>query len=312
MDVHFHQSKAWQVFQESLGRRTFMRDGEGWHYLAILESSLGFKRLYCPYGPVATSVEAFENALASLRVLAREQQAAFLRIQPTGIAYSREYFKASKFKQIDFSQPSHTWLLDITPSTEELLAHMKQNNRNIYRNYAKKGLSYHQSSDPSDIHYLSILLAETAKHNRITVHSPDYFAAQAKALMPIEAARLHLIRHESGVIAAALAYEDNTTAYYAHAASSFEHRKLGAATALLAEMIFDAKARGKQRFDFYGISPSDRPNPRWAGFTAFKKSFGGYEKTYSETYEVPLRRMAYFAYNTLRLLTRTWYNLKRR
>jgi len=302
MDIHFLQSKAWQTFQEAEGRKTFLEEGDGWHFLAILEESAGFKRLYCPYGPVATSVKTLSDALTRLRQLVKEQSATFLRIQPTGASFSKNDLASLSLRPVDYSQPSHTWCLDLTDTDDVILANMKQNNRNIYRNYRKKGLLYEKSIDPSDITRLTSLLHGTAAHNKISIHPDSYFEAQAASLFPIGAASLHFIAFEGQTIAAALVYHGDTTNYYAHAASSFKHRNLNAATALLGEIIFDAKKSGKKVFDFYGIAPTDDPDHRWAGFTAFKKSFGGYDVTYPETHELPIKPLAYRLYRLLRRL----------
>ncbi len=302
MDVHFLQSKAWQTFQEAEGKTTFLEETSDWHFLAILEESAGFKRLYCPYGPVATDASALSAALARLRQLAKEHSVVFLRVQPTGAIFSSEELSRLDLRPVRYSQPSHTWHLNLTDSEEAILAGMKQNNRNIYRNYHKKGLTYYKSSEPAEIRHLTSLLHGTAAKNHITIHPDSYLEAQANALVPIGAASLHFMRLESKVIAAALVYEGETTNYYAHAASSFEHRNLNAATALLGEIIFDAKHQGKKIFDLYGIAPNDDPQHRWAGFTAFKKSFGGYEVTYPETHELPIKPLAYLAYKLLQKL----------
>ncbi len=302
MNIHFLQSKAWQTFQEAEGKRTFRKEGDGWQFLAILEESSGFKRLYCPYGPVAASPEALVQALAALRQLANENSVTFLRLQPTGASFSDQELSTLGLKPVHYSQPSHTWRLSLTDPEDVILANMKQNNRNIYRNYRKKGLVYERSTNPDDITRLTSLLHGTASHNKISVHPDSYFEVQTASLIPIGAASLHFITFENDTIAAALVYEDETTNYYAHAASSFEHRNLNAATALLGEIIFDAKKSGKKLFDFYGIAPTDDPNHRWAGFTAFKKSFGGYEVTYPETHELPIRHLPYLVYKLLKRL----------
>jgi lipid II:glycine glycyltransferase (peptidoglycan interpeptide bridge formation enzyme) len=43
------------------------------------------------------------------------------------------------------------------------------------------------------------------------------------------------------------------------------------------EAIRAAKARGHKWYDFYGIAPKDKPDDRWAGFSVFKRKFGGVE-----------------------------------
>lgn len=304
-NVHFLQSAAWQTFQESLGHRVFHRSGEGWEYRAILEPArLGMSRLYCPYGPTANSRHALRTALDSLRALARSQNAAFVRIQPLGASFTEQDMKRCGAQRIPYSQPSHTWRIDVSRPADEIIADMKQNNRNLYRTHEKKGMSYRKSSDPDEISILTTLLHGVAAHNQISVHSDEYFQQQTQSLLPIGAASLHFMSYEDAVIAAALVYEDTHATYYGHAAADHEYRKLGASTALLARIIIDAHESGKQLCDLFGITDSEDPSHRWAGFTRFKKSFGGYEHMLSETYEYPIKRAHHIVYRGARHLKR--------
>lgn len=307
IQLHYLQSDAWQMFQESLGKRVFHRQGDGWEYRAILEPvRLGMSRLYCPYGPTVTSKRALVNALASLDALARSLKVAYVRLQPLGYELSPTDIRRLQFNLIDYSQPTHTWHIDTSRPLEQVIADMKQNNRNLYRTFSKKGLMYEKSNDPADISRLTELLRGVAASNQISVHSDAYFVAQAKALLPIGAASLHLMTtHEGETVAAALVYEDAHASYYGHAAASHEHRKLGASTALLALIIADAQKTGKKICDLYGITTSDDPAHRWAGFTKFKKSFGGSLYTLSPTYEVRVAPLRYALYRIARQLRRT-------
>lgn len=303
--MHFLQSTAWEAFQQSLGRKTFRRQGEGWSYLAILEEGkFGIHRLYCPYGPTVESPHALNTALDSLTALAQSQKVTTVRIEPLGSAITNKTLLNLNLYKTDYSSPAHSWYVDLTQTKDDILAQMNQNNRNIYRNYHKKGMSHEVSTDPHDISHLITLLQGVADHNKITVHSDEYFTKQATVLIENNAAEIHLMRFENEVIAAALVYLDETTAYYAHAAADHEHRKLNASTALLAEIIFNAKANGKKVCDLYGITDSDDPAHRWAGFSKFKKSFGGYAVTYVDTFEKPIRVWRYGFYQTLRNIKR--------
>ena len=111
--------------------------------------------------------------------------------------------------------------------------------------------------------------------------------------MPLGALHCFVVRLEGRVIAGALVYDDQTTRYYAHAGADYQHRKLNAGVALLSEMIFEAKERGLEQFDFYGITDSDDPHHPWAGFTAFKKSFGGQERRSLGTWQKVTRPLRY-------------------
>lgn len=306
IQLHFLQSEAWHTFQESLGRKVFHRQGEGWEYRAILEPArLGMSRLYCPYGPAATSKRALANALASLDALARSQNIAYVRIQPLGYSLSTSDVRRLRLRPTDYSQPAHTWRIDTTRPLDDIIADMKQNNRNLYRTYEKKGLQYEKSNDPADIARLTRLLHGVAAHNQISVHSDEYFAMQAKTLLPTGAASLHFMTYEGDTLAAALVYEDTYASYYGHAAASHEHRKLGASTALLACIVADAHKNGKQVCDLFGVTTSKDPTHRWAGFTKFKKSFGGELYELSSTYEYSIAPVRYTLYRAARQLRRT-------
>ena len=292
MKPHFLQSPAWQAFQEARGRKVYYREGNGWSFRAILEPRSGLTpaRLYCPYGPTANSARALKSALDSLSALASSLKITFVRVEPLGVKFKPKDFKLSR---VDYSQPSNTWQIDLTQSKDEIIANMKQNNRSIYRNYGKKGLSYRVSTDPAECHRLLDLLHGVADHNGITIHDDNYLQAQANTLIPSGHARLHFIDYDNKTIAAALTYEDDSTCYYAHAGADHEHRKLAASTALLAEIIVNAKSDGRQICDLYGITTSNDPSHRWAGFTRFKKSFGGHSVKLSETYDLAIKRLPY-------------------
>lgn len=298
--MHFLQSPAWQQFQESLGRKTFRQSGDGWSYLAILESGKGNTRLYCPYGPTVRDETSMSAAIASLTKLARQQNVTFLRIEPTNPEFTN-FLKSHGWRKVDYQrlQPEHSHTLDLRLPTDELIAQMAQPVRNVYRNYHKKGVKVHNSTNPKDIEILIDFIHDVAKRTGLRPHSDNYFRQQAATLFPAQAARLWYATLDDQPIAAALLYENDDTLYYAHAGASSNpaHRKLNAGTALLAEAIIDAQKRGLKTVDFYGIAPDNAPkNHPWAGFTKFKRSFGGQDVAFGGAWELPLKPLQYWLY----------------
>ena len=301
MAQHFLQSPAWEKFQNALGKQTIRREGVGWSYLAIVEQSVGLKRLYCPFGPTATSPEALEQALGALRQDARDQMATYLRVQPSGVAINTT--NASRFSlfPITYSQPEATRVIDLTQSMDDIYGGISQSKRSICRNYQNKGLAYHVSHEAADIELLLPLLHEVAERNHIGVHDDAYLRTQATALVP-DHASLHFMKLGETVMAGALVFEGVTTNYYAHAGNTFEHRNLAASTALVGELIRYSKDQGKQSFDLYGVAPTDDPNHPWAGVTKFKESFGGEFVRQNQTYELPLAAGRYWLYRFARMI----------
>ena len=293
----FLQSPAWQHFQQKLGRTTYTDSGNDWSYLAVKESGTLNTRIYTPYGPQCSSPEGFDAAIASLKKLGKHKGATFIRVEPT-TDISADQLRQRGFRPVTYQQlqPAHTQMIDLSQPEADILAQMSQNSRNITRNYHKKGVAIRTSHDPEDITLLTSLLARVASRNRITAHSDRYFNTQAEALLPSKAATLYIAELEGTPIAAALVYDSADTRTYAHAAADDRHRKLSAGTALVGQMIIDAKRVGLAHVDLYGIADSDDPMHPWTGFTKFKKSFGGYPVTYPGAWDLPLRKFWYFVY----------------
>ena len=305
MTPHILQSPLWQHFQELQGAETFTAEGLDWSFLAILDHTPLGNYLFVPYGPFLRQKSALNSALEALSKLAAQKNAFFIRIEPT-IPFSPAEMAKFGLKKTTNIDPEHTWTLDLTPSSEQILAQMKQNNRNLYKNHAKKGLSFVSTQNPEKISFLTQLLAQVSQHNHFSPHQEKYLKNQLIAGF----STLYLAKLENQVIAAALVYDDPSTRYYAHAAADYEHRKLSAGTSLLVQIILDAKKIGKTSFDFWGVTTSENPQHPWYGFSKFKRSFGGKLTTYSGTYDLPLKKSRYFTYSLLRPINRSLQKIR--
>lgn len=304
---YFLQSPEWAEFQSALGHKVHRESGPGWSFLAIEETNPAGKVLYSPYGPLASSPGALDSALDALAELGRARGALFARIEPVAAGLNLdtaadELRRRGLYRAPSNPQPEHTWVVDLEGDFEDVLAAMKPVNRNLYRNIHKKGVTFRRSKDPADIRYLLDFLHMTARRNGFKPQSDEYLTCLAATLMPTGVAALFLAELHGEPIAAALAYDSGDTRTYAHAALDDAHRKLSAGIPLLVTLIADAQARGLKHVDLWGIAPKGHPNHKWAGFTAFKKSFGGREVAYPGAWDLPLRKFRYQGYQQARKL----------
>lgn len=302
---YFLQTPQWADFQRSLGRTVHEQSGPGWSFLAVEEKNPAGKVLYAPYGPVAASLEAFDDALAALVAVARKSGAAFVRIEPVSAGFdaaaSGTVLRSRGLQPAPVSQqPELSWIVDLERDFKDVLAAMKPVNRNLYRNIHKKDVTFRTSQDPEDIRVLLNFLHMTAKRSGFKPQSDEYLSQVARSLMPAGAATLFIAERHGGPIAAALAYDSADTRTYAHAALDDSHRKLSAGIPLLVTLMADAKEKGLKYVDLWGVAPEDQPNHKWAGFTAFKKSFGGREIAYPGTWDLPVKKVRYGAYQLAR------------
>ncbi|QNE13963.1 peptidoglycan bridge formation glycyltransferase FemA/FemB family protein [Pseudarthrobacter sp. NBSH8] len=302
----FLQTPAWAEVQASLGRTVHQQSGPGWSFLAVEEKNPAGKVLYAPYGPVASSAETFDAALAALVATARSCGAVFVRIEPVSAGLelpaaaelSRRGLQPAPVNQ----QPELSWIVELEGDFKDVLAAMKPVNRNLYRNIHKKGVTFRTSKDPEDISILLEFLHMTARRNGFKPQSDEYLTQVAASLMPAGAATLFIAELTGEPIAAAFAYDSADTRTYAHAALDDTHRKLSAGIPLLVTLMADAKDRGLKHVDLWGVAPADQPDHKWAGFTAFKKSFGGHEVAYPGTWDLPVQKLRYNAYQLARKL----------
>jgi len=312
---YFLQTPAWAGFQSALGRTVHQQSGPGWSFLAVEETNPAGKVLYSPYGPVASSSEAFDAALAALVELARSCGAVFVRVEPVtaGLpagAAANELRRRGLYPAPSNPQPELSWIVDLDGDFKDVLAAMKPVNRNLYRNIHKKGVTFRNSQDPRDIRILLDFLHMTARRNGFKPQSDAYLTQVAASLMPSGAATLFIAELHGEPIAAALAYDSADTRTYAHAALDDTHRKLSAGIPLLVTLMADAKERGLKHVDLWGVAPAGQPGHKWAGFTAFKKSFGGHEISYPGAWDLPVRKVRYTAYQVARKLRDRLMSLK--
>lgn len=302
MHSHFLQSTAWQQFQESLGRKTFRQSGDGWEYLAILERGKGNTRLYCPYGPTARDAEALTAAVASLKQLAAAQHATFVRIEPL-LDQSPDLLPTLEFRRTKDIQPSHS-VINILGATEnDVLSQTNQTIRRIWRKNLKAGVTFHTSHDPADMAIFIDMIHDVSKRTGMRPHSDTYFQTMASTLFPLKKAGIIYAALDGEPVASIIFFTDGTTASYAHAASYSAQRKLSPATALGVAMLLEAQRTGHHSFDFYGVAPDGAPDTHpWAGFTHFKKSFGGTPVTHPGTWDLPLKPLRYLLYKTYQAL----------
>jgi lipid II:glycine glycyltransferase (peptidoglycan interpeptide bridge formation enzyme) len=67
---------------------------------------------------------------------------------------------------------------------------------------------------------------------------------------------------------------------------------------LLWQLISDARHAGAHTFDFWGIAPTDNSDDKRAGYTRFKRSFGGQVKEYAGTSDLPIHAVKYLPAKT--------------
>lgn len=268
--------------------------------MAIYESNRLGARLYVPYGPTATSPSSLKKAIESLLACAEDNGVDFVRIEPQA-PQAKKVLRALHAKHAHRDiQPRHTFIKDLDRPDDDLYGEMASTNRRLTRRAAEAGFTFTKSHDPADIRIFLDMIHQVAKRTGMQPHSDEYFTLMANTLLPLKAATLFIGKHHDKPVSTCIVFENTHTRYYAHAGNAEAARKLQPSVYMMGELIFDAKREGKEYFDYFGVAPPNAPKThKWAGFTQFKKSFGGRYVEYCGTWEIPVKPARYQAYRLL-------------
>ena len=307
------QGAEWSSFQQALGKEVIERSGSGWSYVAVLEKGYGklgkhFSRLYVQYGPYAETKLDLKKALEDLEGVAKSRGVDYVRVEPILSSMSVVDLKPYSYqKQKRTFQPEHTNWVDLEKSDEEIVASFNATNRTAWRNAEKRGQQFevvHEEADSVDFLHMMKLTAERTGSKFRDEH---YLRTLIKALGHEKCAGVIYVSFEGKRIASALYVDDRqgSTRYYMYAGTEEEARKQGANGTLVSYLIMNAKENGLKRVDLFGVSPADASDSHpWAGFSKFKRSYGGEDVTFSGTWEKPVRSQRYFIMKLARTLAK--------
>ncbi|MBI2985113.1 MAG: peptidoglycan bridge formation glycyltransferase FemA/FemB family protein [Candidatus Kerfeldbacteria bacterium] len=305
----FLQSWAWGDFQASVGRKIWRLGGYEEKQLGgaalVIEHQilLGKTYLYCPRGPLASNRAVFDKLLAAIQRLAAEQGAMYAKADPGrySFALSAESLPAG-YELGTPLQPRQTLLIDLRPSTAELLAAMHRKTRYNIRLAERKGVTIRWSKSAEDISLFLSLLHQTAARQGIRLHGDDYYRQLITILGAAGMAELVIGEYHGQALAAHLMIWHGQTATYLHGASSGEQQELMAPHLVQWRSIERAKQRGCTTYDFWGVAPADQPGHKWAGITRFKKGFGGHVEVFPPAVNAIIQPQWYWAYRMAKRL----------
>lgn len=295
------QSTAWAEFQEAVGREAVRACVDGkWAWQGFLRNSKGLRYMLLPYGPVVR-----QNAIEALRSVifsAEEQEVDFIRLEPIGEVDEQDLQSvgAHKIAEVD---PQHTFILDISHSEEDLRRGLQSGHRNRINTTEKRGIVIRRVQDMSPMDDFLRLMADTAKHAHITNYPDSYYRHLAETLISKGVASFYVSTVASEVASVSLVYDWGGMRSYAHTGNDQAlNREYKVAVSAVWRMITDAKSVGLTKFDFWGAAPDDSAHHKWAGITAFKKGFGGKRITTLGTWDIPIKKNKYRAYQAYRKL----------
>ncbi len=249
--------------------------------------------LLCPHGPLFSKGENEKQLLELVTNecvrIAKSEHCDFIRFCPlaTPSADNKTAYRSMGFRDAPIHMhPELAWILDITKSEDDLLREMRKTTRYLIKKMEKEGVGITQSSDPADMELFWPIYEATVERQQFTPFSKAYLQKEFELFAKEDQAAFFFGTQGNTIVAVAIIIFYNGSAYYHHSGSL----SLGSNVSYLLQwrVIQEAKRRGCTLYNFWGISPDDRPRHPWAGLSLFKKGFGGFAEEYLHAQDKPL------------------------
>jgi len=317
----FLQSWNWGEFQKMMKNKIWrlgIYDDKNLISLALvveIQAKRG-KFLFLPHGLFIKKKEKENNRYKILKFLSEElkrinkkEKTSFIRIAPI---WKRNEENIKIFKNLGFRDapihihPEIVWELDINPSENELLMNMRKTTRYLIRQAQKNSeIEISQSQNLKDIEKFNEIYQKTVHRQHFIPFSLDYLKNEFLAFQPDNQISIFLGKYKNEIINGGIFIFWQNIGFYHHGASSLKYSKIPISYLLLWKAIKEAKERGCQKFNFWGIrsfsGSMEKRNSKfwkhpWAGFTLFKMGFGGYKKEYVKTQDLPFSKKYWLIY----------------
>ncbi len=309
--AHFTQSSLYRRWQENRGltvERFVMKEHEApILFFQTITAPLvaGRNQIYIPHGPVALtpnlSAEHIAEFKKNLLTIAKVRKAAFVRLDPptTADLFNQLFGQAPKLASHSvLAQPRYEWILDISPSIENIFDSFPKDTRYSIRTSEKRGTSTKIITENFLAHLDDFyrLMSDTAKRNHFKLHPKSYYE---KVFIETEKARggyLVVATFDDQPLVINLIVTFGTTALHIFGGSSSEHRDKLPSYLAHYEGIKEAKRRGSTKYSFGGVSYGQDQKESWVDLTSFKKNFPGVATDLGKLYDFPISRLWYYFY----------------
>ena len=319
LEANFLQSWYWGEFHKSLENQIerigFYKDNKLVAVmLSVAENAKRGKYLTIPGGPIIDwqDREVVSSAFSEMKKIAKNLNCVFVRVRPQLVSndFSKNLFRENGFRDAPMHLHAElTSQLDITKSEEGLLMKMRKSTRYEIKKAINMGIKITAVSDPDSIKDFYDLQIETSKRQGFVPFSYDYLYQQFKVFAKNNYVLLYKAEFEKKLLVQAFVIFYGKEAVYHYGASTTEGRNYPGAYLIQWQAILEAKKRGMERYNFWGVSPENKLDHRFAGLSLFKRGFGGIDVEYLHAQDLIVNSPKYLVNFTIETLRKKMRNV---
>jgi len=303
MNTHILQSEKWAKFKKAYGTEVVQLDNIYYtkHKIPLTNSYYG----YCPR--IDPTVIDFQKVKKSLT----EEGCITLHFDVPNIVQDTEGEKRAEkiFKKSGCVKSSRdeiakgNFILDLSPSTDDLLKKMHHKQRYNTRLAERKGVKVMKANKNSfDVFYS--LYKENAQRQAYFFRPRVYLKKLWDIFSPTGNAHILMVEYQKEPLAAWMLLSHEDILYYPYGGSSLKHRNFQASSLLGWEAIKLGKKLKLKTFDMWGAAVDmDNKKDPYHGFSVFKSRFGSKHVVYMDSYDFVINSSMYLLFtnaNSLR------------
>ena len=275
-----------------------------------------FKWLYCTRGPALLSNDPtiLDALLSKAHNIAKNERAVVLKIEPNILVDNadewQKIYAAHGFRVHPY--PIHgrrSWVLDIRPDEEQLLAGCSKTWRRYIRQGERQGIEIREVQTEQDFDEFFRLLVLTSQRENFFIHPKEYYCEMYQRYARQGNATIFLASYQRKLVAARMIIRFGDTCIYMHGASDCEDRDIPNTHIIQFRCIQWAKEHGCSTFDFRVIPENLDEDEEMYGVYYYKKVFGGFSCLHMQTQDYIYNPLIYHLWRTL---TEQHHALRRR
>lgn len=251
--------------------------------------------LYLPYGPIIDfeNKQAISELLQEISTFAEEQNYDFLRVSPfkENNTTNKRVLGELECREAPMHIIAETsQILNLEQKEKKIMMNMKKNHRNMVRRCMREDVKIEKRTDDKALSELNEMHDIVAERHDFERFSREYVNNEFKTFCQDNQALIFHAYLSSGELdSSAIIIFYGNMAVYRHSAALRKNNKLSTSYLIQWEAIKEAKKRGINWYNFWGIAPDDASEDHpFYGITKFKKGFGGKKKDLLHCHDKPI------------------------
>lgn len=307
MVTHVIQSWQWGEFRKSLGiplyRYGIFKNSKltkafqiSFHKIPLANKYVG----YLPKGPFPDSEMA-----QALKQISKDRNCVFIKTEPDIEIDSGQKIDSHFKKALKPLFTKYNFVLDLTPTEEEILKNMHQKTRYNIKVAHKKGVKIEISDSTQALKTYLKLYFETTKRQGYFGHNENYHTKVFETFSKTGQLKFVIASYNNVPLTAWMLLIFKDKLYYPYGGSSPLHRDTMSSNLVAWEAIKLGKSLGLSQFDMWGaLGPDADPKDSWYGFHKFKMGYGGRLVEYLGSFDIVGSSPMYYAFNSIDKFTR--------